>query len=246
MIRSGLIDPRSVARDVPGLFEIVFPGLTPGLVAHLNATSRPLDGKAIDDEDLRDAKLGPALLFEVACVRADRLFDQDEDADDPQSCLAEAWRRQSRFYDAKRAEWIGDQDWWIACTVGNSLHEALSDVARFYGQSIVVRPLVPGCQWIATSCGDYSIGERLVEVKCIAGNFSGADYRQVLIYWMLSLLADVEGRGKVWKEATLINPRRQLMVDLDLPNFLTIVGRGATHIEMMQRFMSVIGERMPR
>ena len=246
MNKSNLIDPRSVARDVPGLFEIVFPGLTPGLVAHLNATSRTLDGEAIDDDDVRQAKLGPALLFEVACVRVDRLFEQDEDANNPQSCLAEAWRRQSRFYDARYVDSIGDNDWFIACAVGNSLRGALVDLSRSRGKTVVVRPQVLGCQWISSSCGDYSIGDCIVEVKCIVGNFSGADYRQVLIYWMLSLIADSEGRGTAWKQAVLVNPRRKLMVDLDLPGFLTMVGRGASHIEMMQRFLAVVGERSPR
>lgn len=246
MSRPNLIDPRSVARDVPGLFEIVFPGLTPGLVAHLNATSCSLEGNAVDDEEVRRCKLGAALLFEISCVRVDRLFERDEGADNPQSCLAEAWRRQSRFYDARYVDFIDDHDWTIAREVGNSLHAALIDACRSRGQPLVVRPLVMGCQWISGSCGDYAIGDCIVEVKCIVGNFSGADYRQVLIYWMLSLIADVEGRGEVWKQAVLINPRRKLVVDLDLQNFLTVVGRGATHIEMMQRFLSVVGERMPR
>lgn len=246
MIRPSLIDPRSVARDVPGLFEIVFPGLTPGLVAHLNATSFTLEGEAVDDKDVRRCKLGPALLFEVACVRVDRLVEKDADSGNPQSCLAEAWRRQSRFYDAQYVESIDEHDWSVACKVGDSLHDALVNESRSRRQPLVVRPLVAGCQWIAGSCGDYSTGDCIIEVKCIAGNFSGADYRQVLIYWMLSLIADVEGRGEVWKRAVLINPRRKLVVDLDLQNFLTVVGRGATHIEMMQRFLSVVGERMPR
>jgi len=244
--RSPLIDPRSVAREVPGLFEIVFPGLTPGLVAHLNATSRGLDGVPLDDEDVRDTKLTAALLFEVTCVRVDRLFEMDHEAGSPQSCLAEAWRRQSRFYDVKRVDSISDHDWSVAKSVADSLHDALLETSRASGQPVVVRPPVPGCQWIGNSCGDYAIGDCIVEVKCISGNFSGADYRQVLIYWMLSLLADVEGCGKVWKNAILINPRRKLLVDLDLSRFLTIVGRGATHIEMMQRFLSVVGERLPR
>lgn len=246
MVKPNLIDPRSVARDVPGLFEIVFPGLTPGLVAHLNATSCAWEGEAVDDEEVRRCKLGPSLLFEVSCVRADRLFEKDIDADNPESCLAEAWRRQSRFYDARYVDVIDHHDWSVACEVGNSLHGALAGACRSRGQPIVVRPVVMGCQWIASSCGDYSIGDCIVEVKCVVGNFSGADYRQVLIYWMLSLIADVEGRGKVWKQAVLLNPRRRLMVDLDLPSFLTVVGRGASHIEMMQRFLSVVGERSPR
>ncbi len=246
MMRASAVDPRTVARELPGLFEIVFPGLTPGLVAHLNSSSSALQDAPVRDDLIRSSAMSPALLFEVACVRADRLVERNEAADDASSCLAEAWRQQSRFYDARRVEAISDQDWSTACLVANSLYQALRITERFVGKSIVVRPPVPGCQWIGSSWGDYAVGDCLVEVKCVSGNFSGADYRQVLIYWMLSLVAEIEGRGSAWKEVVLINPRRGLMVDLDLPDLLSIVGRGATHVEMMQRFLSVVGERSPR
>lgn len=246
MMRTEIVDPRTVARELPGLFEIVFPGLTPGLVAHLNGSRSALPDAPVSDDLIRSSVMSPALLFEVACVRADRLVEGNEAADDAGSCLAEAWLQQSRFYDARRVETIGDQDWSTACLVGDSLYRSLLIAEGTMGGPLVVRPSVPGCQWIGNSWGDYAVGDCLVEVKCVSGNFGGADYRQVLIYWMLSLVAEIEGHGSAWKEAVLINPRRGLMVDLHLPDLLAIVGRGATHVEMMQRFLSVVGERSPR
>lgn len=32
-------DPRTVARDIPGVFDEVFPQLTPGVVAYLNKSA---------------------------------------------------------------------------------------------------------------------------------------------------------------------------------------------------------------
>lgn len=245
-MKTRTVDPRTVARELPGLFEVVFPGLTPGLVAHLNSSSSALRDAPVREDLIRSSILSPALLFEVACVRADRLVERSEPADDKGSCLADAWRQQSRFYDAKRVDTISAQDWSTACLVGDSLYQSLLVAQGNIGRSIVVRPSVPGCQWIGNSWGDYAVGDCLIEVKCVSGNFSGADYRQVLVYWMLSLVAEIEGRGTAWRGAVLINPRRGLMVDLDLPDLLAIVGRGATHVEMMQRFLSVVGERSPR
>lgn len=33
------IDPRTVAREIPGVLNEVFPQLTPGIVAHFNASA---------------------------------------------------------------------------------------------------------------------------------------------------------------------------------------------------------------
>lgn len=243
MKKLDMIDPRTVARDIPGFFEVVFPGLTPGLVAHFNATARSVKYETVTDEQVRRSSLNPALLFEVACVRTDKLIKHSPDADVARLCLDEAWTRQSKFYDSRYVESIGDEDWGLARIVSSSLYGMLRELSQEDADGIVIRPPIRGCQWIASSAGDYSIGECLIEVKCSSGNFSGADYRQVLMYWILSLIADMEGRGRAWSNAVLVNPRRGLVVDLDIPSFLPIVGRGATNVEMMQRFLAAIGER---
>ena len=237
-----VIDARTLARDVPGLFEIVFPGLTPGLVAHYNSTRYFIGNDPINDEEVRRADINAALLFEIACVRTDRSL-LDIEFENPEACLEEAWHRQSKFYDARHVSSIGNHEWNLASRVSDSLLSFLRQQSRQSESKISSAPLIHGYQWIGNSRGDYSIGNRIIEVKCSAGNFSGADYRQVLIYWMLSLISEIEGQGTAWKEASLINPRRCVAVDLDLENFLVVAGRGASKVEMVQRFASVIGER---
>ncbi|WP_157768585.1 hypothetical protein [Burkholderia ambifaria] len=46
------IDPRSVAREIPGIFDEVFPQLTPGIVSHFNSNA--------DEFEIREVP--PALL----------------------------------------------------------------------------------------------------------------------------------------------------------------------------------------
>lgn len=36
------------------------------------------------------------------------------------------------------------------------------------------------------------MGDKLIEVKCSGRNFGSADYRQILMYWLLSYMASIE------------------------------------------------------
>ena len=59
------IDPRSVARDIPGIFEEVFPQLTPGIVAHFNSSAERLRIQVLPEALLAQSKLQRAMLFEL-------------------------------------------------------------------------------------------------------------------------------------------------------------------------------------
>lgn len=244
MAKRNLLDPRTVARDIPGLFDAVFPGLAPGVVAHCNALSTRTPSGQVSNRLLQAAVLAPAMLFEMAAVRADWLLLASDRTDDRDACKEIAWKRQSKFYDANKPAVITDEDWAAVECVSVSLYRALCVIGEERGAHVTNSPRVPGCQWIESSVGDYAAGDCLVEVKCISGNFGAADYRQILIYWMLSYVASLEAGGVVWRTAVLLNPRKGLQVQIDFPEFLTIVGRGASHVELAQRFLAILGERL--
>jgi hypothetical protein len=48
------------------------------------------------------------------------------------------------------------------------------------GHVLIRSPHTPGYQWVATGVGDFSIGTRLIEVKCTNKLFSSSDYRQAV------------------------------------------------------------------
>lgn len=79
VLRLPFTDPRTVARDIPGISEILFPGLVPGIVAGLNQTWLELeDIEAVSKVELSKMSLSPAMLYEIACARAEFLLRGEE------------------------------------------------------------------------------------------------------------------------------------------------------------------------
>jgi hypothetical protein len=101
-------------------------------------------------------------------------------------------------------------------------------------------------EWIANGCGDFAIGDSLVEVKCTAKRFSSADYRQIAIYWLLSFAASIEARGDEWHDFVLLNPRSGVKVSMKFDGFLSTISSGRTKVETLQLFQSLIGSRLTR
>ena len=112
--------------------------------------------------------------------------------------------------------------------------------------TIVLRPRIPGFEWISSGNGDFSIGHTLIEVKCAAKRFSSADYRQVAIYWLLSYAAAIEGRGEEWKHFVLLNPRNGEKVSMSYESFLAVISSGRTKVDILQLFQSLVGTRFKR
>ena len=60
-------DPRTVARDIPGVLDILFPRLTGGLVASINREAFTFDGLVpVSGELIEESQLQKAMLFEIA------------------------------------------------------------------------------------------------------------------------------------------------------------------------------------
>jgi hypothetical protein len=183
------------------------------------------------------------MLFELAVALAEQLLL----ADSPPnwiSALSLAVKRQRRHFDAREPVSIKDIDGMIALQVAGNLVTMLRTV---HGQNaaheLVRAPRIPGYQWIASSWGDFSTGTILVEVKCTSHGFSAADYRQVLMYWLLSYAEAVERGTTEWSHVVLMNPRRCVSLMIAFDELVRVLGAGRSKVELLELFATVVGER---
>lgn len=238
-------DPRTVARDIPGVFEEIFPQLTPGIVAHFNNSALTFPILPLRQDLLQRSELQRAMLFELGCTVGEWLLGKAIEINWPH-CFAETLRRQRVYFDAKLPDQLAAGDQLLAETVGRNLANAMTKMSRLTGQPIVIRPRISGLEWIANGYGDFSIGGTLIEVKCTVKRFSSADYRQVAIYWLLSFAASIEGHGDEWQKFVLLNPRSGDMVSMKFDDFLSVISSGRTKVEILQQFQSLVGSRLTR
>lgn len=238
-------DPRTVARNIPGVFDEVFPQLTPGVVAYFNKSEKTVPVLPIRSDLLQRSTLQRAMLFELGYTVGETLLGGVVVIDWP-SCFAETLRRQRVYFDAKLPDQLHEGDQLLAETVGRNLADSITEMSRSSGRTIVIRPKVPGLEWIANGYGDFSLGSTLVEVKCTAKRFSAADYRQIAIYWLLSFAASIEGHSEEWQDFVLLNPRSGVQVSMKFDGFLSIISSGRTKVEILQLFQSLVGTRLTR
>lgn len=186
-------DPRTIARDIPGLLDALFPQLVPGLVANLNRQSmRVPECEAVSSDLVSASSLQRAMLFEVAVAATEQLI-ADHGTVDWDACLTVALQRQRKHFDAKLTSNLSAADKEASLQVAKNLVAMLGYLQlKSAGEQLVHAPEVPGHQWIASGVGDFALGEDLIEVKCTNKHFSSADYRQVVMYWLLSYAAAVE------------------------------------------------------
>lgn len=123
-------DPRTVARDIPSIIDAIFPQLAPGVVMHLNNSSRSvLLCDAVSEELVDASKLQHSMLFELAFAVGEQQISESEDEVDWDKALGSAIRRQRRHFDAKLPESLTETDRAIASHVGENLAWMLEDVA---------------------------------------------------------------------------------------------------------------------
>lgn len=237
-------DPRTVARDIPSIVDALFPQLASGVVTHLNGTSREVIlCEAISEDLVEESRLQHAMLFEVAFAVGEQLLEGGEEVD-WSAAIGAAVRRQRRHFDARIPDHLTEKDRVIANHVGENLCWMVEDVAD--GRSIVRSPSIPGFQWIASGNGDFSFESCLIEVKCAARRFGASDYRQILIYWLLSYLAAVENRGVEWERGVLLNPRRNEIVEFRFDDLIAMVGGGRTKVDVLEHFTWLVGDHSAR
>lgn len=234
-------DPRTVARNIPGAFDSLFPQLTPSVVAHFNRTAQLSLCAPISIEVVQESRLNKAMLFELGFAVGEKLlagnnFDWDD-------CLRIAIARQKRYFDAQIPGELTQLDKQIAEKTGRNIVTMINELATERDHPIQITPAVPGFQWISSGHGDFAIGPTLIEVKCSSGNFSAPDYRQVVMYWLLSFAASVEDNRAEWTEGILLNPRSAKYVAFELDDFLRVISGGRTKVEILQLFSSMVGTR---
>jgi len=235
-------DPRTVARDIPGIFDVLFPQLIPGIVAHFNRKAiSSADCSVIPDKLVRASDLTRAMLFEVAFARGEQLITGIEEAD-WDSCLRIAVERQRRYFDAKLPEALSTSDKTVADWVARNLASMLHQIqATAKDHQLVRSPIIPGFQWIASGCGDFSLGTRIIEVKCTSKRFSASDFRQVVMYWLLSYASSIEKGTPEWSHGILINPRLNYVLEFTFDEIVTVIGAGRSKVQLLEIFSSMIG-----
>lgn len=238
------IDPRTVAREIPGIFDEVFPQLTPGIVAHFNSCADEFRVQPLPPALLSQSTLQRAMLFELGYSVGERLLTRSEI--DWAECFEETLRRQRVYFDAKLPDRLDAGDQVLAEIVGRNLSTELKAMSQNRSLPVVVRPHIPGLEWISSGYGDFALGQTLIEVKCTARRFSSSDYRQVAIYWLLSYAAAVESRGDEWRDFVLLNPRSGEKVSLRFDSFLSVISSGRTKVDILQLFQALVGSRLAR
>ena len=242
-----LRDPRTVAREISGIVDIIFPQLSPGVVAHFNNRGEEfLQCDAVPDRIVAASSLNPAMLFELAFARGEQIVAGNGDAD-WDGCLATALARQQKYFDAELPDQINDVDRAIAERVARNMKLMIEDIQKTSdGLPIVSAPIIPGCYWIASGKGDFSVGSNLIEIKCSNKSFSSADYRQILMYWLLSYASSIERGTDEWTIGILLNPRRNYAVQFRFDDIIAIIGAGRSKIEILELFSTLVGEHTQR
>ena len=237
-------DPRTLARDIPGLFEALFPHLVPGVVAYLNQQSSTPPGCArVRHDAIRATTLARAMLFELAVAVAEQRL-AGEALPNWEDGLSVAVKRQRRHFDAWEPAGLDESDKTVALQVAENLLLMMSLAKSSTEQpQLVLAPKVPGYQWIASGVGDFALGTHLIEVKCTNRHFSSADYRQVLIYWLLSYAEAIERNGSEWTHIILMNPRQGHMLTLPFDELVRLLAAGRTKVELLELFATIVGER---
>src|SRR5262249_8975736 len=114
-------DPRTVARDIPGVLDVLFPRLTGGLVASLNKGMFSFaDITPISDELVERSHLQKAMLFELSMARAEFILD-GKGQPNWDDCLVVAADRQRRHYDSKVPARLEQCDLDVASQASNNL-----------------------------------------------------------------------------------------------------------------------------
>lgn len=155
-------DPRTVARETPGVFNEVFPQLTPGIVAHFNSSADSVQIPEIDNKLLLNSTLQRAMLFELGCAVGEHMVASTQSID-WENCFAEAFQRQRKYFDAKPPNELGAGDQCLAEVVGRNLADFLIGMRRESENQIVIRPLIPGLEWIGNGYGGFALGRTLVD-----------------------------------------------------------------------------------
>ncbi|TFH84899.1 hypothetical protein EQG41_20110 [Billgrantia azerbaijanica] len=236
-------DPRTIARNVSGIFDATFPQLAPAIVAHFNRSySRQIGGVIpVTTNVLDQSDLQRAMLFELSISAAEQLLD-DAGAINWAQCLQEAGEKQRRYFDAQVPTSLGANDMAVAEQVAQNLIAGLSEIAQKDQQPVEPAPHIPGFRWISSGAGDFATDQTIIEVKCSSKPFSTADYRQIVIYWLLKQIQAVENGLSYWRVGVLLNPRSGRLVEFSFDELINLIAPHHAGGAVLDVFRSIITE----
>jgi hypothetical protein len=240
-------DPRTVARDIPGVLDILFPRLTGGLINALNAKMFSFPSiSPIPDETIQKSRLQKAMMFELSMARAESQL-RDGEVASWDACMAIASKRQQRHFDARIPESLEPGDIVVADHAARNLVTMLDSVRTQRPSAVLEHaPLIPGLGWVASGNGDFAIGSTLIEVKHTERNFGAGDFRQVLMYWLLRYARTVESDGDMWSDVLLLNPRRNAALLVNYDYLLRSASASSNRVELIELLRSAVGEEYDR
>ncbi len=123
----------------------------------------------------------------------------------------------------------------------------LRRVREQHGDSeLVISPAIAGLGWISSGYGDFSLGRMLIEVKHTDRNFMSRDFRQVLMYWLLTYSSSIERGEDVWTDCLLLNPRRNSGLLFNFDEVLHSASASSNRVELLELLRSVVGEELSR
>jgi hypothetical protein len=240
-------DPRTVARDIPGVLDILFPRLNSGLVTTLNKELLSFSQLSpIPKELIERSKVQKSMLFELSMVRVESLL-KDSSPMSWDDCLAVATTRQRRHFDARIPEELDEPDIEIANRAAENLFACLKFFRTLRPKlRVVPAPFIPGLGWISSGNGDFALGQTLIEVKHIERNFGANDFRQVLMYWLLKYAKSLEDNSSVWDEVILLNPRRNVALRYRFDHLLKTASADSNHVELVELLRSAVSQEFDR
>jgi hypothetical protein len=240
-------DPRTVARDIPGVLDVLFPRLTGGLVAHLNKKMFSFEKiVAVPEALIEQTRLQKAMVFELSVARAEGILRGDEVADWSEY-LRSASQRQRRHYDARIPDALSEEDIAIAEHAAQNLISMLTSVqAQRPGMTLEQSPMIPGLGWVASGNGDFALGPMLIEVKHTERNFGSGDFRQVLMYWLLKYARCMENTDDIWSEILLLNPRRNAALHVYYDYLLRSASARLNRVELVELLRSAVSQEIER
>lgn len=236
-------DPRTIARNVSGIFDATFPQLAPAIVAHFNRSySRQVSGvDPVAADALDESCLQRAMLFELAIAVAERMLVAPGTIDWEQ-CLHKAGARQRRYFDADVPASLEASDMAVAGRVAQNLIAGLDEISGKDRQPVASAPQIPGFRWIGSGTGDFATDRTIIEVKCSSKPFSTADYRQLVIYWLLKQIHAVENGLSYWEVGVLINPRTGRLVEIPFMDLIDLIAPSHSAGSIVDAFRSIISE----
>jgi hypothetical protein len=219
--------------------------LVPGVVAYLNRQASVAAGiEPVPQEAIDASSLSRAMLFELAVALAEQLL-ADPAPPNWDTAIDLAIARQRRYFDARSPQSVDGVDKAIALQVAENLVAMLKEVQQpsGSGEPLRIAPAIPGFRWISSAAGDFSISNTLIEVKCTNRRFSSSDYRQVLIYWLLSYAGAVEHGTAEWSHVILMNPRHCTRFSMSFDQLVRMLAAGRSKVEILELFATIVGER---